>query len=72
VNLPVEVLVDEALEQGLLWLENEEIHVILPSGSEELRNELRQRKDEVREECGRRWCRPGVPWEVWFQCRGNA
>jgi hypothetical protein len=62
--IPVRLLVDEALSLGWLWLENGRLMVALPAQSQWLVKELRDRRDEVRAECERRWLQPGTTtWE---------
>jgi hypothetical protein len=66
-HLPVATLVDEALRLGKLWLEDDQVHAVLPEAAGELLDELRQRKDEVPHECRQRWLQPGIPYEEWLK-----
>jgi hypothetical protein len=68
----IATLIDDALRQGRLWLENDEVHVVLPPEAECLLQELRKHKAEVLHECQHRWLQSGIPSAEWFAGDGEV
>jgi hypothetical protein len=72
-TIAVNVLVDEALRLGYLWLEDGRVMVDLPKQARWLLEELKSRREEVNAYCRDRWLRAGVPYKEWMQQQnGNS